>query len=112
MPLTKRHSKALYDTSSSSSKRFGTNTYVDDSLMSNLQEKQAEAIIEKLCQQFRLTKDPQQWRDIAYCLSLLPYKSEKSVKKLTEGIQFYRDKLHEPVVFKRFTEILTKVRPL
>lgn len=75
-----------------------------------MQEKQAEAIVEKLCQRFRLTEDPRQWRDIAYCLSLLPYKSEKSVKKLIEGIQFYRDKLHEPVVYERFTEILTKVR--
>ncbi|PFH48881.1 hypothetical protein AMATHDRAFT_64397 [Amanita thiersii Skay4041] len=73
-------------------------------------EKQAENIVEKLCQRFRLTEDPRQWRDIAYCLSLLPYKSEKSVKKLIEGLQFYRDKLHEPVVFDRFTEILTKAR--
>ncbi len=31
------------------------------------------------------------------------------MKKLIEGIQFYRDKLHEPVVYERFTEILTKV---
>ena len=31
------------------------------------------------------------------------------MKKLIEGIQFYRDKLHEPVVFERFNEILTKV---
>ncbi|KAF8623362.1 hypothetical protein AX17_007440 [Amanita inopinata Kibby_2008] len=73
-------------------------------------EKQAESIVEKLCQRFRATEDPRQWRDIAYCLSLLPYKSEKSVKKLTEGLQFYRDKLHEPTVYDRFTEILTKAR--
>jgi hypothetical protein len=79
-------------------------------LTSNLQEKQAEAIVEKLCQRFRLTEDPRQWRDIAYCLSLLPYRSEKSMKKLIEGLQFYRDKLHEPTVYERFTEILTKVR--
>jgi len=74
------------------------------------QEKQAESIVEKLCQRFRLTEDPRQWRDIAFCLSLLPYKSERSVKKLSEGLQFYRDKLHEPKVFERFTEILQKVR--
>ncbi|KAK2461131.1 hypothetical protein APHAL10511_006658 [Amanita phalloides] len=73
-------------------------------------DKQAEAIVEKLCQRFRLTEDPRQWRDIACCLSLLPYKSEKSVKKLIEGLQFYRDKLHEPTVFERFTEILNKAR--
>lgn len=73
------------------------------------QEKQAENIVEKLCQRFRLTEDARQWRDIAYCLSLLPFKSERSVKKLIEGLQFYRDKLHEEVVFARFQEILTKV---
>ena len=74
-----------------------------------LQEKQAESIVEKLCQRFRLSEDPRQWRDIAFCLSLLPFKSERSVKKLIDGLQFYRDKLHEPKVFERFTEILAKV---
>ncbi|GLB42214.1 putative regulatory subunit of the condensin complex, a complex required for conversion of interphase chromatin into mitotic-like condense chromosomes [Lyophyllum shimeji] len=73
-------------------------------------EKQAENIVEKLCQRFRLSEEPRQWRDIAYCLSLLPYKSERSVKKLIEGLQFYRDKLHEEQVFERFQEILAKAR--
>lgn len=66
--------------------------------------------MDKLCQRFRLSEDPRQWRDIAFCLSLLPFKSERSVKKLIEGLQFYRDKLHEETVFERFSEILTKVR--
>jgi len=74
------------------------------------QEKQAENIVEKLCQRFHLTDDPRQWRDIAFCMSLLPFKSERSVKKLIEGLQFYRDKLHEPVVFAKFQEILGKAR--
>ncbi|KAJ3569809.1 hypothetical protein NP233_g4807 [Leucocoprinus birnbaumii] len=73
-------------------------------------EKQAENIVEKLCQRFRLSEDPRQWRDIAYCLSLLPFKSERSVKKLIDGLQFYRDKLHEPEVYARFEEILVKAR--
>ncbi|KAJ3827571.1 non-SMC mitotic condensation complex subunit 1-domain-containing protein [Lentinula raphanica] len=73
-------------------------------------EKQAENIVEKLCQRFRLTDDPRQWRDIAFCLSLLPYKSEKSVKKIVEGLPFYRDKLYEEGVFARFQEILVKAR--
>ncbi|KAG6900284.1 hypothetical protein C0993_000472 [Termitomyces sp. T159_Od127] len=71
-------------------------------------EKQAENIVEKLCQRFHLCEEPRQWRDIAYCLSLLPFKSERSVKKLIEGLQFYRDKLHESIVFERFQEILAK----
>ncbi|EMD38787.1 hypothetical protein CERSUDRAFT_133306 [Gelatoporia subvermispora B] len=73
-------------------------------------EKQAENIVEKLCQRFRLSEDPRQWRDIAFCLSLLPFKSERSVKKLIEGLQFYRDKLPEETVYARFQEILTKAR--
>ncbi|KAG6829705.1 hypothetical protein H0H92_003740 [Tricholoma furcatifolium] len=73
-------------------------------------EKQAESIVEKLCQRFHLSEEARQWRDIAYCLSLLPFKSERSVKKLIEGLQFYRDKLHEPQVFERFQEILNKAR--
>ncbi|KAI0667334.1 non-SMC mitotic condensation complex subunit 1-domain-containing protein [Trametes maxima] len=73
-------------------------------------EKQAENIVEKLCQRFRLSDEPRQWRDIAFCLSLLPFKSERSVKKLIEGLQFYRDKLHDEAVYARFQEILTKAR--
>ncbi|KAG8948308.1 Condensin complex subunit, partial [Tulasnella sp. 419] len=73
-------------------------------------EKQAENIVEKLCQRFRLTDEPRQWQDIAYCLSLLPFKSERSVKKLIEGLPFYQDKLHNEAVFNRFNEILSKAR--
>ena len=32
------------------------------------------------------------------------------MKKLIEGLPFYRDKLHEEGVFARFQEILVKVR--
>ncbi|KAI0038666.1 hypothetical protein FA95DRAFT_1567609 [Auriscalpium vulgare] len=75
-----------------------------------IKEKQAESIVEKLCQRFRLSEDPRQWRDVAYCLSLLPFKSERSVKKLIEGLPNYRDKLHEETVYSRFQEILAKAR--
>ena len=75
-----------------------------------MKEKQAENIVEKLCQRFRLSEESRQWRDIAFCLSLLPFKSEKSVKKLIEGLPFYQDKLHEEAVFDRFNEILVKVK--
>jgi len=40
----------------------------------------------------------------------LPFKSERSVKKLVEGLPFYRDKLHEEGVYARFQEILVKAR--
>jgi len=73
-------------------------------------EKQAENIVEKLCQRFRLSDEPRQWHDIAFCLSLLPFKSERSMKKLIEGLPFYQDKLHDETVFGRFSDILAKAR--
>ncbi|KAG9054632.1 Condensin complex subunit [Serendipita sp. 407] len=73
-------------------------------------EKQAENLVEKLCQRFRDTTDEKQWRNIAFCLSLLPYKSERSLKKLIEALPFYQDKLREETVYNRFTEILQKAR--
>ena len=73
-------------------------------------ERQAENVVEKLCQRFRLTSEERQWRDIAFCLSLLPYKSERSLKKLMDGLPFYQDKLHHAEVYKRFAEILAKAR--
>lgn len=40
---------------------------------------------------------------------MLPYKSEKSIKKLQDALPLYQDKLGEPTVYKRFEEILVKV---
>ncbi|KIM23633.1 hypothetical protein M408DRAFT_77324 [Serendipita vermifera MAFF 305830] len=77
---------------------------------SSMCEKQAENLVEKLCQRFRDTTDEKQWRNIAFCLSLLPYKSERSLKKLIEALPFYQDKLREETVFERFSEILQKAR--
>ncbi|CAB4424236.1 unnamed protein product [Rhizophagus irregularis] len=73
-------------------------------------EKQTENVVEKLCQRFKNLDDRRQWRDIAYCLSLLPYKTEKSFKKLTEGLAHYQDKLNENDVYKYFTEIIGKAK--
>ncbi|KAG9286748.1 hypothetical protein G9A89_012298 [Geosiphon pyriformis] len=73
-------------------------------------DKQTENVVEKLCQRFKNLDDERQWRDIAFCLSLLPYKSEKSFKKLVEGMPHYQDKLHEEAVYKYFVEIVSKAR--
>ncbi|QRV75821.1 condensin complex subunit 1 [Ceratobasidium sp. AG-Ba] len=73
-------------------------------------EKQAETIVEKLCQRFRTATEERQWRDIAFCLSMLPYKSERSVKRLIEGLPYYQDKLYEETVFQRFNDVLVKAR--
>ncbi|XP_068224486.1 condensin complex subunit 1 [Palaemon carinicauda] len=72
-------------------------------------DKQLETLAEKLCHRFQATKTPRQWRDVAYCLSLLQY-NEKSVRKLSESFAFYGDKLHEPEVFEFFLGILANAR--
>ncbi|KAH9823001.1 non-SMC mitotic condensation complex subunit 1-domain-containing protein [Melampsora americana] len=73
-------------------------------------DKQSESIIEKLCQRFRLVNEVRQWQDIAYCLSLLQFKSEKALKKLVDGLPFYQDKLYDSEVYKSFEDILSKVK--
>jgi hypothetical protein len=120
---TKKDSNARCATSSRSSKRcdgsapfpFLSHPFLaltrGGTYLYKSKEKQAESIVEKLCQRFRLSEDTRQWRDVAFCLSLLPFKSERSVKKLVEGLPFYRDKLHEEGVYARFQEILAKARP-
>ena len=58
---------------------------------------------------FKQTDQPRHWRDLAFCLALLPYTTEKAMKRLVESLPFYQDKLHEPAVFAHFEEILNKV---
>lgn len=49
-----------------------------------------------------------QWRNIAYCLSLLNY-NDKSIRKLNELSKFYQDKLNDEEIKLSFNSILTKV---
>ena len=74
------------------------------------QEKQTENIVEKLIMRFKNADNDRQCRDIAFCLSLLPFSSEKSIKKLIDGMPHYQDKLYEHTVWKHFQEVLSKVR--
>lgn len=72
-------------------------------------DKQAESLVEKLCQRFRMTLDVQQWRNFAYCLSLVKY-TDKCVRKLTEQFACFHDKLSDPEIYNCFTEIISKAR--
>lgn len=67
-------------------------------------------MVDKLCQRFQNAEEGRGWRDIAFCLSLLPYKTEKSYRKLLDGLPYYQDKLHEESVHKYFLEIIAKGR--
>ena len=50
-----------------------------------------------------------QWHDVTFCLSLLLAKSERSMKKIIDGLPFYCDKLHKEGVYAHFQEIFVKV---
>lgn len=65
-----------------------------------------EALIEKLCQRFKLATEERQWRDLAYCLSLFSY-NERSLRKLMENIDCYKDKLHCRGVMECFNTLIS-----
>ncbi|XP_069359396.1 condensin complex subunit 1 isoform X2 [Maniola hyperantus] len=68
-------------------------------------DRQMEALVEKLCQRFKLSTEERQWRDLAYCLTLFSY-NERSLRKLIENLDCYKDKLHSPGVMESFTTIM------
>lgn len=65
-----------------------------------------ETLLEKLCSRFRITNLERQWRDIAYCLSLLNH-TERSLKKLIEFIPHYKDKIQFDEVYDCFKSIIS-----
>lgn len=69
-------------------------------------DRQVETLVEKLCLRFPVTREERQWRDIAYCLSLLTY-NEKSIRKLIDNIQYYKDKVQIDEVFQSFKLIIS-----
>ncbi|KAJ3100089.1 Condensin complex subunit [Physocladia obscura] len=75
-------------------------------------DKQNENIIEKLCLRFKNAEDPRLWRDVSFCISLVTFSSEKSVKKLMEALPLYADKLHEPLVYKYIHDVILKAKKL
>nr|CAD7196369.1 unnamed protein product [Timema douglasi] len=68
-------------------------------------ERQLESLVEKLCLRFQAAQKERQWRDLAYCLTLMPY-TERSLRRLLNNVAMFADKLHEPVVYNSFTSII------
>ena len=58
-----------------------------------------------------LSRSERQWRDYAFCLSMLNY-SEKCVRKLQENFACFHDKLHEQDVYSSFMLIVNNSRKL
>ncbi|KAI9295812.1 condensin [Neoconidiobolus thromboides FSU 785] len=73
-------------------------------------DRQCENVVDKLCQRLRHLEDKGQWCDLGYCLTLIPYKSEKTFKKLVEHFPLYQDKVLDNTFYKHLTDIVTKAR--
>lgn len=69
-------------------------------------DKQSEYLVEKLCQYFEAATTERQWKDLAYCLSLLNY-TEKGLKKVMENLRCYANKLYLADVYEAFCTILS-----
>ncbi|XP_036333555.1 condensin complex subunit 1 isoform X1 [Rhagoletis pomonella] len=69
-------------------------------------DRQVETLVEKLCLRFPVTREERQWRDIAYCLSLLSY-NERTIKKLIDNLQHYKDKVQIDEVYQSFKLIIS-----
>ncbi|XP_071442798.1 condensin complex subunit 1-like [Hetaerina americana] len=51
--------------------------------------------------------EKRQWRDLAFCLSLLPYNSERAIRRLMSHMPCYADKIaKEPQVYAFFASIV------
>lgn len=74
-------------------------------------DRQIETLVEKLCLRFPVTRVERQWRDIAYCLSLLSY-NERSVNKLIDNMQHFRDKVQVDEVYQSFKLIISNTNKL
>ena len=71
-------------------------------------EKYSETLVEKLCSRFKNSQNPKEWRNSAYCLSLLAY-NEKSIRKLIEMFDYYRDKLVDQRIMECFRNVQSRV---
>lgn len=74
-------------------------------------EKQAESLVEKLCQRFLLTHTEKEWTNISHALKMFSY-NEKGLKKLLEHFEQYREKLNIPIILENFKSIVLKVKKM
>ncbi|XP_055539807.1 condensin complex subunit 1 isoform X2 [Wyeomyia smithii] len=74
-------------------------------------DKQIESLVEKLCIRFGVTTEQRQWRDIAFCLSLLSY-NEKTIRKLSDNIGCFKDKVQYDEILGSFKTIISNTSKL
>ncbi|KAH8041947.1 hypothetical protein HPB51_019688 [Rhipicephalus microplus] len=72
-------------------------------------ERQLENFIEKLCFRFMIKSTERHWRDLAFCLSLIPF-GERGIKKLHENVVCFADKMHVDAVYESITGIIANAK--
>lgn len=68
-----------------------------------------DRLVDKLCGRFMDTDDERHWCDLAFCLSLLKY-SDKSMAKLYDKFDCYKDKLCIDSVKESITSVIANYR--
>ncbi|XP_037945602.1 condensin complex subunit 1 [Teleopsis dalmanni] len=74
-------------------------------------DRQVETLVEKLSMRFQVSHAERQWRDTAYCLSLLTY-NEKTIRKLIDNIHLIKDKVQVDEVYQSFKLIISNTSKL
>ncbi|XP_019483213.1 PREDICTED: condensin complex subunit 1 isoform X1 [Hipposideros armiger] len=72
-------------------------------------DKQTESLVEKLCQRFRTARTERQYRDLAYCMSQLPF-TERGLRKMLDNFDCFGDKLSDESIFNTFLSVVSKLR--
>jgi condensin complex subunit 1 len=70
-------------------------------------DRQIDQLVEKLCTRFKSTTVEKEWRDIAYCISILSH-NEKSIKKLIQSIKLYSHTLQDEEIFELLSSVKSK----
>ncbi|KAG8271679.1 meiotic chromosome condensation [Homalodisca vitripennis] len=71
-------------------------------------EKQLENLVEKLCKRMKESICERQWKDLAFCLSLLPW-SDRSLRRLIDHAYCFCDRLLYQPVATLFLNIVATV---
>lgn len=67
--------------------------------------------MDKTCARFK-TATPQQARRLAFCLTLLPWTSERTIRRLIDAMPLYIGAVVDEKVCKLFGEVIQKVHYL
>uniref|UniRef100_A0A7S3ENE7 Condensin complex subunit 1 n=1 Tax=Rhodosorus marinus TaxID=101924 RepID=A0A7S3ENE7_9RHOD len=70
-----------------------------------------EGMVDKLCPRFRASDEVQEWRDLSFVLSLLPYQ-DRALRRLMDNFKTYADKLDDVEVRENFETIAARVKQL